>query len=437
MISRVLLIAGMAKFKKAILKVDTYHSPDGEVVTTRERLEHFADSFQRMSEAGSIIPVAWDHAIDEQGIKPLTVEEFAAEERKIPSARNTVGKLVDIAINAAGDSAELLLEITDPVAAGRADRNEVFISPIILDEWQDGHGTDFSDVLTHIDLVNHPVDHSQTPFVRAEPGAVALALRMGLSTQLYRLGTDMLTDPDEKTADEPELPEVPADEPEPDEEETEEAEEPTGPTLTMVLEALKALVGMLSALEQKQDTGDEEPDALPDTPDNDPMTVADPGFTAMGSRAGKPKAKPTAAKPKPKAPAKPAKPAAVDPAIARLSLQTRAAMEYAEAEHKKALAGRLTALLNNGQCSPHEHAAKDTELSAVRMSLGADNKPAKTRIEDWIADREQIPSGSFWDGKRRLASANVVDAPHTLTNEVTDTDADQILDRVFGKAPAK
>src|SRR5262245_22221212 len=177
----------MAKFRKTVLQVGKkYKSPDGEVVVTKERLKHWADTFGQMSAIGAVIPIGWDHSTKLEDLTALSTDEY--EKRR--SAKNTVGKLAEFKVADSGEAAELTLEITAPVAEGRAERNEVYVSPVLFEKYTHGTGDKFSDCFTHVDLVNHPVDHSQTPFAKVEPGMIACALRMGADTKIYRLADD-------------------------------------------------------------------------------------------------------------------------------------------------------------------------------------------------------------------------------------------------------
>jgi hypothetical protein len=176
----------MAGFKKAVLRVGTYHSPDGEVPVTPERLQHWRREFQRMKSARQVVPVDWDHAeqSNRAGLTPLSLGDF----RKRRSARNTVGHLVDFDLTE--DGAVLTLDVPDENAADKADKNLVFVSPVISPAWRDGALNEYADCITHVDFVNHPVDYSQGPFERIstetnQQPAIACALRMGLGTQFY------------------------------------------------------------------------------------------------------------------------------------------------------------------------------------------------------------------------------------------------------------
>ena len=187
----------MVAFKKIALKTGTYHSPDGEVPVTVARLQHWRDEFARMKAARQVVPIAWDHAeqSDKANLQPMSLADY----RRKRSAKDTIGHLVDFQLTQ--DGAELTLDVHDPDAAKSATNNSVFISPVISPTWRDGAANEYADCFTHVDFVNHPVDHSQGPFTRVdspagagvatgttEQPAIACALRMGLGSQLYTYG---------------------------------------------------------------------------------------------------------------------------------------------------------------------------------------------------------------------------------------------------------
>lgn len=165
-------------FRKSVLRVGTYKSPDGVVLVTPERLRHWEQEHQRLSRNGQVVPVAWDHAQEAENAVPMSAEAFTERRR---SARDTVGRLKSIKAAPDGQSATIVLQIDDQAAARKAEQNSVFVSPVIFENWRDGRDRHYRDVITHVDFVNHPVDDSQGPFERCQPGYTACALRMGLS----------------------------------------------------------------------------------------------------------------------------------------------------------------------------------------------------------------------------------------------------------------
>ncbi len=192
----------MAKFHKTILRVGEYESPDGSVVVTPQRLAHWEKQHQALSANRQVVPIDWDHASDPTDAVPLSLTDY----QKKRSAKNTVGRVADVKRSSDGNSMELTMEISDPKAVASAKSNHVFVSPVIFGDWKDGKGNVYEDVITHVDIVNHPVDSTQTPFK-----ALSI-LRMGIDAgkpQSYRLAMELHDeDEDEDDDDLPELPET-------------------------------------------------------------------------------------------------------------------------------------------------------------------------------------------------------------------------------------
>lgn len=387
----------MATFKKAILKAGTtYHSPDGQVPVTSARLKHWQKEFTKLSNNGYVVPIDWDHADNLAGASPIKLSEH----KKRRSAKNTVGKLAAFNVATDGQSAEVLLDITDPQAKGRAERNEVYVSPVIFEQWQDGAKNKYSDVITHVDIVNHPVDHSQGPFVAAEPGTLAMGIRMGLSN-VYRLGDnpfekDDEEDKDEDNADGNDEPTdvIPADEatpeiPEASEDKNDDMPKVVGDDKTAVaivahLDQLGVslpadwtfssdaaeeilLTGLKTALKSKLDAeADQENEDNNDPYGGEMGKVSDPGYAAM-------------------------------------SLQARTAYKFAEGQHRDTLKARLEKAFLAGKCSPAQRDALLRELPAIRLSLDSEGKHRPSVVEERLSLLEQNPDGTFWDDKTRTA----------------------------------
>lgn len=410
----------MAKFIKSALKVgETFIDGNGKPVpVTTERLRHFSQQFGRLTKAGYIVPVAWDHASTLEGISPLA----AADAKKSRSAKNTIGKLDSFNVAKDGKSAEVTLKISDPTAQGRAERNEVYISPVIMESWRDGRGTEYKDAVTHVDMVNHPVDHSQGPFRKlpeVAAGTVALAIRMGLDPVCTLMGDPPpKDDDDEEDDDEDGVPnkddETPEGESDADVNNPERVSRviealkvhdlvlPEDTDGTNILERLEVALGVKASIEGKGDSQD------PNDPNagQSQVKVTDPGgFQGMS----------------------------LDP-------RTQAAIAYAERQHRDSVKVRLKNLLDSGRCTPAEAAAKEPSVGVVKLSLDDKGNPEPSKLEEWIDSREAVPAGTFWDDKTRTANAqklSLVPPPKHAGAEMTDEEAEAVVDGVFGKKPAK
>ena len=194
----------MAKrFKKYMLSPGTYQDGSGkEVLVTRDRLGHFKTEFDKLTAANYTVPVHWDHGSEMHDVIPLSVADL--RDRKKRSAANTVGVMSDFQL--ADYGAEITVDLFDNKAIEAAGANAVHVSPVILDQWSDGVSNKYSDVITHMDLVNLPSDNSQKPF-EPSPGVVACSLRMGLEGKIAgNSGILMLAvDDDEDDEDEDEM----------------------------------------------------------------------------------------------------------------------------------------------------------------------------------------------------------------------------------------
>lgn len=208
----------MSDFQKTILAVGTYESPDGIVEVTPARLRHWEKMHKALSDNRQVVPIDWDHADNPASATPLSVSEY----KKRRSAANTVGHMKDFKVASDGKSAEILLSIPDQQAAQKARDNLVFVSPVIFHDWKDGSGKSYNDVITHVDLVNHPVDHSQSGF-----SAMSI-LRCGLdqgrpqSFRLAMMDEEFDIDEDDEDEDEEDVLMMGEDEEEDDEDELDE-----------------------------------------------------------------------------------------------------------------------------------------------------------------------------------------------------------------------
>lgn len=413
------------RFIKSALKVGTYHSSDGQVEVTPQRIKHWADGFAKLSAAKYAVPTDWDHGDDIALMQPV---KMSGGTKKRRSAENTVGRLADFKLAADGQSAELTVELTDPKAAGRAERNEVYISPVILDKWRDGHGTEYSDVITHVDLVNHPVDHSQGPFVEApksEPGVVALALRQGLGKPAaIRLGDNPFAKkdgdgdgetgegasdagkaapPDAEDNTNPDMPEDAGDD--------QQLEaviahlRNDGYGLPADTDASNLVERLLTACLTKEASNQKaEAEAAKDKDESDPdeendMSVADPGYQAMS-----------------------------------LALHNM---------HRDQLKQRLDNVLESGRCNSDEHTRLSAAVGAVRLSLDTEGKQlTKSDLEQWLESREAVPQGTFWDAETRTRKLSLTAAEPAKGmgsfEEFSAAEAEQTVNFALGrKAAAK
>jgi hypothetical protein len=370
----------MPQFKKRILEVDTYHSPDGEVVVTPERLAHWAATFDTMNE-GAKIPVAWDHSDDPKQASPI------ARKGRKRSAQNNVGELVSFAVTPDGQAADIVLDIPLEADAEKVENNLAEVSPVIFEKWVDGQKNEFTDCITHVDLVNHPVDASQTEFTQC-------GLRMGLDTgnpQTYRLAAE--DSADGKT------------------EETEGEGVPVMPErLTKVITALEGVGVILPDDTDSESFFDRLETAL--------LTLAHAEENEVGTQELEP-----------------------SPDVAALSLEGQEdpkddspEVKFITKSHQTAVMSRLSLLLEKGQCTPAEFEARQEPVGAIRLSLNDQGEHTPTSVESWIESRESVPEGTFWDGETRTRMSKLVVAKHPAgtTDEETEESAQENADAILG-----
>ncbi len=440
------------EFAKTMLKVGTYHSPDGVVVVTPERLRHWERQVKAIQGVGYAIPSHFDHSSEEDLLTPIEEKELQAKQTR--SAQFTVGKLKDFRVSPDGKSAEIVLHTLDPKATNSVAKNAVYVSPVIHPAWKDGAGNVYRDALTSFDLVDWPVDHSQssfTPLIRMGQ-RVCPAIRMGASKPyllerngmstvaaknrsqaarkarfknalhagLQRMGSDYKPEDDEEEdKDEgaekadftPDTPDAGADTPTPSDDASpsdtigatpEEAPDLLDSVLNLLGEygvtlpddttdanLIPSLRVALTALLNSQEPDGDEAEGMDDDTNPDAM------------------------------------PQPVSPTIATMSVQQRKALERAAVAeralaetHRGNTTQRLAALLQSGRCTPAERDEMLRTLGTVRMSMTDDGKFKSNRVDFFIEDRESLPEGTYWTDKQRtdaIQKLSVIEPPDQIT----------------------
>lgn len=444
------------QFAKTMLKVGTYHSPDGTVVVTPERLKHWERQVKAIQQVGYAIPSHFDHSDDEELLTPIDEKELRARQSR--SAQFTVGKLADFKVSPDGQAAEIVLHTLDPKATEKVSQNAIYVSPVIHPKWKDGAGNEYADALTSFDLVDWPVDHSQssfTPLVRMGQ-RVCPAIRMGMSKPaflerngmstvatakavknrsqaarkarfkaalaqgLQRMGSDYQPDDDEdenKPADD-----AAATASDSDGSETPTPSDDASPTDTIGATNEQAPDLLDSVLNLLHEHGITLPD---DTTDDSLINHLRVALTALLNRQepdGDEDGVDDDTQDSPQAMPQP-----VAPTIATMSVQQRkmleraAVAERALAEtHRGNTTQRLAALLKSGRCTPAEHDAQLRTLGTVRMSMKDDGTFKQNRVDFFLEDRESVPEGTYWTDKQRTDAVgqrlSAVIPPDSITN---------------------
>jgi len=384
----------MAKFKVATLESGrTYHSPDGELVVTPERLKHWARSFRRMSESGHGIPISWDHAEDPDKSKPVKLP--AGGSRKRP-AIDTVGYLDAFKLIDGGKKAELTLDVRGKDNIDKVGDNLAYVSPVIFEKWPDGDGVIHTDCITHVDLVQHPVDHHQSELERADD-SIACALRLGLDTGkpiVYRLQTE-----DEESSSDDSTPTDADDSADETAETTDDAER-----LSRIMELLRT-----QSIDLSDDT---TVDTFLEHLEQALRTAA--AMSSEGDEMGTGNLE------------------AATPEFAAFSLDAKKYQAHADRQHRSDVVRRLGLLLEEGRCTPAEVKAREAAVNVVRLSLDDKGEHTPTTVEGWIESREAVPRGTFWDAEKRTRLSQMEADEHpnglqTQGDEVGDEEADEIV----------
>lgn len=167
----------MAKFIKKVLKAGRYtvntldkNDPRKEEVFPPERLQHFAEQYNEMQEAGLKVPSPWSHDSNSPVLK----------ESQLANSKNNAGwwKLfidkdgdlageVDIPLK--GDSSKIGTTVKE-------------VSPLIRKRYIDGTGRVWDDIVTHVALVTHPIQPGQDefkPIATNDEVAIAMSAYLG------------------------------------------------------------------------------------------------------------------------------------------------------------------------------------------------------------------------------------------------------------------
>lgn len=341
----------MSKFQKTILKLGTYGSPDGTVEVTPERLKHWEAEVSRLQEAGYAIPMHWDHSDDPELLEPIAMSVL--EKREARSAQNTVGRLHSFKASEDLTYAEIEIEPLTEAAKEKVSTNAVYVSPVISKSWIDGQKQAYQDVITSLDLVDHPVDSSQTAFVAVgEKEVVTMSLRTAESKEVFRLsseksGSDGRTD-----------------------------------KLSQVVTALADLDIVLPDDTTPENFFDRLHTAILTAAAHSGVSTEDTDMSRIKEES---------------------------PAIATMSLemkqlkeQLQASNERELARHKESLIQRLGLVRDSGRCTPVEHDQQIALLDKVKLSLNSEGVAGETAVDHWIAARESLPAGATWDGDEKI-----------------------------------
>jgi hypothetical protein len=395
------------KYRKAMLEVGTYTSPDGEVVVTPERLRHWEKEVRRVQEANYVIPMHWDHASDMELLEPIMLDTL--HENKTRSAKNTVGKIVDFQVAADGQAANITLETLTPEATRAAASNTCFVSPVLFSEWRDGRGNLYRDVIGSVDFVDYPVDASQGPFepVQDQPQFMSCVIRMATNPRIFRMASEKDPSSAEPFGSEPaaDATSYPVAEGSDDAITTDTTPPQAGGTsVSDVLEALAQLGLVLPA----------------DTTTTSFLERLRPALlTAIAGKQQPEVEQPATTLPPEENQQQPDNPIMSEqPQIAAMSALKKR-IETLESDRIEAtrvkLKERIQTLLTSGRCFPHEANDKSRLLQVQKLSVAADCTVHSGDLDVWLRSREVLPTGACWDATQKVSKLGTkpVEAPQS------------------------
>jgi len=395
------------KYRKALLGVGTYTSPDGKVVVTPDRLRHWEKEIKRVQEANYVVPMHWDHASDIELLEPIRLDTL--HENKTRSARNTVGKIVDFQVSSDGQAANITLETLTPEATRAASSNTCFVSPVLFSEWKDGRGNVYKDVIGSVDFVDYPVDASQGPFepVQDQPQFMSCVIRMATNSRIFRMASEKDPSSAEPFGSEPaaDATSNPVAEGS-DDAITRDTTPPQagGTSVSDVLDALAQLGLVLPA----------------DTTTSSFLERLRPALlTAIAAKQQPEVEQPATTLPPEENQQQPDNPIMSEqPQIAAMSALKKR-IETLESDRIEAtrvkLKERIQALLTSGRCFPHEANDKTRLLQVQKLSVAADCTVHSGDLDVWLRSREVLPTGACWDATQKVSKLGTkpVEAPQS------------------------
>lgn len=423
------------RLEKIGLKVGEYLSGDGLIRVTPGRIARWIKNFRRLSQARDVVPMRWDHDSDDDS--PVTMSQY----KRALGARDTVGRLLDLQPAEGGTAVKFVLDVKSKKAYRKAKQNDIGLSPVIQSSWLLGMGRKLRDVITHVDLVNHPVDHSQDDFVEsAGPAPAYMSIRSGRHKRIYAMAITVPTrrrTRREEPLEQRRVKKVVArrrrmgetdDEGDDDvpkkKKGGEEGEGEVGDDqkkLNAVLEVLADMdiivpddttadnfldrlhAALLTAAAQQGADEEGEDGTAPDAGGGD--SAMQP--TTMMSKEKRKSLTPTEA--------------------------------FVHQQYGANLTRQLDALVASGRATPDEVKGYKERLSKgkVRLSLDEQGQPKKGEIELFVASREKLPTGTLFSAEQRtqrMSNDQVMGIPSNLYGKEAETydSARAVADEVFG-----
>lgn len=147
----------MPVYRKPLLMPGVYHTKQGRLRVTADKLRDWRDKGNRMVAKRLAIPVPLNH---QPSAKPTPEDQLA------DLVRNNTGKVVGYEME--GDTLVGYLDVKDSAIAKKIDEHALEHVSVEIEPFQDGDGEDFQDVLTHVAIVTRPVAHRLPGFTRVD-----------------------------------------------------------------------------------------------------------------------------------------------------------------------------------------------------------------------------------------------------------------------------
>jgi len=436
----------MAKFKKKVLEPGTYQSPDGQITITPERIKHWVNSFKEMKSSGLKVPTPWGH-------QSKASPDY--EEREFNESKYNAGFLDSLSTDDNG----ALLAIVDVPREEDADRVGTVVqevSPQIETSWRDGKGKVWSDVITHLAFVTHPVVPNQENFEAVTPvGATRLSLKQKLSNptgdKSMAKEEEDFEGTEEETPKKPEKKEKKKKEPEMSHVEESGSGEHSGldpelidllascgliiPDDTTEEDFIPALKASCATLKHSKEGGGVEGAGGED----DLLSGLDlSGLEdAMGGAGGQPPEAGAETPPAPegqggapKGPLMEQQPA-MTMSLTNKNYEDRLAMMSAKLEEadRNKMANEIDLLLSQGKITPVIASHLKSDLKGYRLSLNSNGTQDVSHVQGKIDTFKLMPEGSAWGNEERIRLSNI--AEQALPSEFksfNDEEATKIAD---------
>jgi hypothetical protein len=193
------------KVTKDIIRAAEYrpnpHNRDFVVPVTVETLDHWADTFNKMKEAGIGVPVPWEHP---PATDPHT-NPIEWSKRRDGDPRNNAGWVESIYRD--GDTLMAVLDVPDECGKSLVERG-CYVSPKFGGTWNDSLDRKWVNPIHHIALTTKPVAVNQSREFKPVDATLAFSRAMCFSTTAWDESSEWSQPGDDEMPDTPEVSEA-------------------------------------------------------------------------------------------------------------------------------------------------------------------------------------------------------------------------------------